>query len=296
MTKLSPYSICIVLLGASLVLGRHTLLATFALAAQREEYTHILLIIPVAVALLWLDWKPIAGVAETGPSFAWLVLGVSAIVAVFARWNPAFFSADVQLSATMFALVTWWLGGFVLCFGLRASRLARFPLLFLYWLVPWPQFLVDHVVSWLQRESALCASALYSLSGMPVTLDGISLLLPGLTLNVAPECSSIRSSLLLLVTTMILGQLFLRSPWRKVLLIVAAILLSPAKNGLRIFAIGFLTLRVDPAYLNGWLHERGGFAFLAIAQAAVLGLLWILRRGEHPAGKDAAANPISAPG
>src|SRR5579863_6491567 len=107
MTKPSPYLVCASLLGASLVLGRHTLLATFALASQREEYTHILLIIPVAAALLWLDWKSIFSAVEPGAVVGSLLLGISAIIAVFVRWNPASFSSDVHLSVAMLALVTW---------------------------------------------------------------------------------------------------------------------------------------------------------------------------------------------
>ena len=82
--------------------------------------------------------------------------------------------------------------------------------------------------------------------GVPVTQDGLFLTIPGLTLMVAEECSSIRSSSMLLVTTMVLAQLLLRSTWRKALLIAIAVPLSVAKNGLRIFAIAMLGTRVDP--------------------------------------------------
>ncbi len=80
--------------------------------------------------------------------------------------------------------------------------------------------------------------------------------IPGLDIEVAQECSSIRSSLMLVVTTMVLAHLFLRSWWRKVLLIAVAIPLSVAKNGFRIFTIGELGTRVDPSFLSGRLIIR----------------------------------------
>jgi exosortase/archaeosortase family protein len=104
--------------------------------------------------------------------------------------------------------------------------------------------------------------------------------IPGLTLEVAPECSSIRSSLMLIVTTMVLAQVLLRSPWRKVLVITVAIPLSIAKNGLRIFTLGMLATRVDPSFLTGRLHRQGGIIFFSVALAAIIFFLWILRRGE----------------
>ena len=51
------------------------------------------------------------------------------------------------------------------------------------------------------------------------------------------------------------------------------------KNGLRIFTIGFLTTRVDPSYISGNLHRNGGVVFLAIALAAIVGILLLLRKG-----------------
>jgi exosortase len=92
---------------------------------------------------------------------------------------------------------------------------------------------------------------MFRLVGVPVTQDGIMLSIPGLDIEVARECSSIRSSLMLFVTTMVLAQLFLRLWWRKALLIVAAIPLSVAKNGLRIFTIAELGTRVDSRFLDG---------------------------------------------
>jgi exosortase/archaeosortase family protein len=86
---------------------------------------------------------------------------------------------------------------------------------------------------------------------------------------------------MLVVTTMVLAQLLLRSPWRKILVIAAAIPLSVAKNGLRIFAIAMLATRVDPSFLTGRLHRQGGIIFFLIAMAAIFLLLWLLRRGEQ---------------
>jgi exosortase/archaeosortase family protein len=59
-----------------------------------------------------------------------------------------------------------------------------------------------------------------------------------------------------------------------------AIPVAIAKNGLRIFVLGYLAIRVDRTYLAGRLHHQGGFIFFLIALAAVFLLLWILRRGE----------------
>jgi exosortase len=189
--------------------------------------------------------------------------------------------ADVQLSGNMLAFVVWWIAAFILCFGSDAFRNARFPLCFLLWLVPFPAFLLDPIVELLQRGSAASAHWLFAAARVPVEQRGMLLHIPDLTLEVAPECSSIRSSLILLVTTMVVAQLLLRSTWRKAVVVAVAIPLSVAKNGLRIFVIGMLATRVDPRFLTGRLHRQGGVIFLLIALAAIFLVIWILRRGEE---------------
>jgi exosortase len=123
---------------------------------------------------------------------------------------------------------------------------------------------------------------MFRVAGVPVTQDGIMLSIPNLDIEVARECSSIRSSLMLVVTTMVLAHLFLRSWWRKALLIAAAIPLSVGKNGLRIFTIAELGTRVDPGFLTGKLHHQGGILFFGLSVIAVGALLGVLRRTEFP--------------
>jgi len=121
---------------------------------------------------------------------------------------------------------------------------------------------------------------MFRAAGVPATQNGILLFIPGLALEVARECSSIRSSLMLIITTMVLVHLFLRSWWRKLLLVMIAIPLSVLKNALRIFTIAELATRVDPGFLDGKLHHHGGIIFFAIAVVLMVALLWILHRTE----------------
>ncbi|MGB6742414.1 MAG: exosortase/archaeosortase family protein, partial [Terracidiphilus sp.] len=147
-------------------------------------------------------------------------------------------------------------------------------------LVPFPKNVLNFIIALLQGGSAWSAHGLFAVFGVPVVQQGNLLTIPGLTVRVAQECSSIRSSSMLLVTTIVLVQVLLRSPWRKALVIGFAIPLSVAKNGLRIFAIAMLGTRVDPGYLTGRFHHQGGILFFIVALIGVLALLVICHRGE----------------
>jgi exosortase len=278
-SKFPPIPVFIGLTAASLLIWYRPLWKTVSLAAVDDRYTHILLILPISGVLIYRQWKEYRVEAHPGFRYAGLLLLVL-VLAGAARWQSFDTTSNTRLTVNILSLVTWWLGSFLVCFGPRAFRAFLFPLVFLYWLVPLPITILTRIVTGLQWGSAWASELLFKMSGTPVSLDGLVLGLPDLELEVAPECSSIRSSLILIVTAMMLAQILLRSPWRKLLVVAVAIPLSIAKNGLRIFAIGWLTIHVDAAFLEGRLHREGGIIFFAVALAAIFVLLWILYGGE----------------
>ena len=297
MSPSSLYRSFALLLLVSLVLWWHSLVATLALAVRNNAYTHILLIIPVSVALIVSEWRSRKPQPKSNFRAGLALLVPAILVGVIGGgwWEPASLPVGMQLLLGMLAVVIWWIGSFVCCFGTRISRMYVFPLCFLLWLVPLPEFALNHIVDFLQQGSAFAARLLFVLAGVPVTQDGIRLTVPGLTLEVAEECSSIRSSLLLLVTTMVLAQLFLRSAWGKGLVILAAIPLSIAKNGFRIFALSTLAVYVDPSFLHGWLHHQGGIVFFLLFLVGLFVLLWLVRWAERKLMAQSAVEKLAIP-
>ena len=288
--KLLPLTAFFILGAISVVIWWVPLTSSFALALRDDQYTHILLILPMSAALIFLDWKapnPSSGLATSlgsvslgSASLGSVLLVVAASVTFYVRWRVVAIPFDERLSLNMLALVVWWIAAFILCFGTSAFRRELFPLCFLFGMAPLPGFVLNLIVILLQQGSAAVAHFLFVVARVPVEQQGLLVHIPGLTVEVARECSSIRSSSMLLVTTMVLAQLLLRSPWRKALVVAVAIPLSVVKNGLRIFVIAMLATRVDPSFLTGRLHREGGIIFFLIALGAVFLLLWVFRRGE----------------
>jgi len=280
MTKLAQHEAAFVALWVvSLVVGWRSLAEVFSLSSRNDEYTYVLLVLPISAALIFLDRRALRALVTLNVR-AGSALLVAAVLIACTSFGWPVLSGDAQLSVRMLALVLSWIGAFELCFGSRAARLVLFPLCFLFGLVPPPQHFLVAIVALLQQGSAWTAHLLFAAFGIPVAQDDVMLTIPGLTLQVAQECSSIRSSLMLLVTTIVLAYLLLRSSWRRTLLIALAVPLSVAKNGLRIFTIAMLGTRVDSGYLTGRFHHQGGIVFFAIALFGIFALLWILQRGE----------------
>ena len=277
------------LVAISLVLGWRPLFQTGLLAAQNDEYTHILLILPISLWMIFLELKSSRKEGSWSFRVGLPVLGSAILLAVYAHMAVSRMPEDVHLAAQVLALLVAWIGIFVLCSGVEASRPALFPLLLLVALVPLPRCVLDPIIAFLQVGSAWSAHVLFAAIGVPSIQNGVQISIPGLTMQVAQECSSIRSSSMLLVTAVILSQFFLRAFWGKALIALITIPLSVAKNGLRIFTIAMLGTRVDPGYLNGRLHHQGGILFFAFALGCLFVAIWICRRAE---GEPRAATSV----
>jgi exosortase len=263
---------------ASLAAWWHPFVTTIGLALDRDTHTHILLIVPLSCVLIYIGRHGFYQPSEKA-TLGISLLAAALLIAGSAHWTTRL-SADVTLSLNMLSLGLWWLGSFMVCFGERVFRSFLFPLCFLLFVVPIPEFALNRIVQSLQQESAFAARMMFHMARVPVTQEGTVLSIPDLDVEVAPECSSIRSSLILVILTLVLGQLLLRSWRRKAILFAIALPLSFVKNGFRIFVISELGTRVDPAYLDGWLHHHGGVVFLAVAIGIICLFLWALRRTE----------------
>ena len=104
--------------------------------------------------------------------------------------------------------------------------------------------------------------------------------MPGVTIEIAKECSGIRSSVALVITSLLAGHLFLRSSWKKAVLTLTTVPLLIVKNGIRIVTLSLLSIYVDPGFLTGGLHRDGGILFFFLALALLTPVLWLLQKSE----------------
>jgi exosortase len=201
-------------------------------------------------------------------------------------WN---LNSTNPVSLLMLAAVFVWLGAFALFFGARAFRAAAFPLLFLLFMVPIPEPVLSNIIHFLQAGSSKMAEAFFGIAGVPYHRQGFVFELPGVAIRVAEECSGIRSTLALLITTVLASYMFLKSSWKRLILCLAVVPIAIFKNGLRIATLSTLAVYVNPEFLHGNLHRHGGIVFFIIALLPLGLLLRLLEKGENQgpaAGQD----------
>lgn len=161
-------------------------------------------------------------------------------------------------------------------------RPLAFPFGLLIFMVPFPDVLTGLIEGWLQHGSAVAAGWMFSLSGMVVFQQGLFFHLPSVTLQVAPECSGIHSTIVLLIVSLVAAHFFLRTPWKCVLLCVMVIPLALLRNGFRVFVLGELCEHISPAILDSPIHHHGGPLFFALSLIPLSALLYFLVKSERP--------------
>jgi exosortase C (VPDSG-CTERM-specific) len=158
-----------------------------------------------------------------------------------------------------------------------------FAALFLVFIIPFPSFVERWIESFFQHGSAQVAYSFLWTSGIPILREGSFVFhLPSFSLAVAPECSGIHSSLVLFITSLLAGHLFLQRPTHRALLTIAVIPLAFVRNGFRIFTIAQLCVQVSPNMINHPIHRQGGPIFFALSLIPFFFVLYYLRKREIP--------------
>ena len=252
-------------------------------AGHSSLHSYILLIPFVSGYLLYLrrDQLPKKRVADLPFGIVLLAGGLGVFAFTYWVHVPRLVSAENQyfVLLTISFLCCLAAGGFFF-FGRDWMRAAAFPLAYLIFMVPMPDAMADALETASKYASAEVANVLFHLSGTPFVRAGVVFQLPNITIEVAQECSGIRSSWVLLMTSILAANLFLKTSWRRFALFAFVIPLAILRNGFRILVIGLLCVNVGPQMIHSVIHRRGGPVFFALSLIPLFVLLWWLRNGE----------------
>ena len=253
-----------------------------------EFHSYILLIPFISLYLAWLKrgslrirFEPVRKMASV-----FLAAGILVLLAywLFLR-SRLMLVEDDYLAVMMISFLLLFCGICGIFLGKEALRAFSFPLALLGFMVPIPTFAMPSINAFLQNGSAAAAQGFFSLSGMPYLKAGLVFQLPDINLEVATECSGIQSSMVLLITGLVAGHLFLRRPWNRAILALLMIPLGLLRNGFRVFTIGELCVRIGPQMIHSPIHYKGGPIFFALSLILLFLLLVVLQRSERSSGK-----------
>ena len=284
-SRLRSFALATVVLALCFAVPLHDLIW---FAATSEFHSYILLIPFISAYLVWLKKGsiPICSQPARKTSLVFLTAGTAALIVywLFLR-SQLKLAEDDYLAVMVTSFLLFFFGVCGLFLGREMLRATSFPLGMLIFMVPIPAFAMPSIDFFLQHGSAAATQGFFSLSGTPFLRNGLIFQLPGITIQVAPECSGIQSSMVLLITGLVAAYLFLRKPWNRALLTLLMIPLGLLRNGFRVFTIGELCVHIGPQMINSPIHHRGGPIFFALSLIPLFVILVVLRKSERARGK-----------
>lgn len=255
------------------------------LAVSGELYSHLPLIPFVVAYLVWLRRDALQALPFEPARWPALVLALGGVVVGLLSLTGNISARSARLDDVVFwqmlGVYLLTLAGAFWFLGVRVMKQCLFPVLILAFMLPFPHRVFLGFEIFFQHTSAEAAAFMIQLSGTPMLRQGMVFELPGITISVAPECSGIRSSLVLFITSLLAGQIFLRRPINRLILAGLVIPLAILRNGFRILTIAWLCVHVSPDMINSMIHRQGGPFFFALSLAPFFLFLILLVRRER---------------
>jgi exosortase len=267
------------ILFSSLIFS-HAVSAFVRTSLSNPDASHLILIPFISACVMFVERRKVFRDLSYDKAIGGCFLFLACAAVIVTHFAGGGISRDAQLSGCILALALSWVAGFALLFGRSACRAGYFSLLFLFLMIPLPKSFLSRVIYLLQLGSTWVTESLFDLLGIPVLREGFVLHLAQFNIEVAQECSGIRSSMALLVLALLVSHFQLNRFWSKLLFVVSGLLMMILKNGIRIATLSVLAIYVDPDFLLGKLHREGGIVFFALALLLLFPVLALLQRLE----------------
>lgn len=263
--SLAPWWPALIVAATSLWLLRDTAQAMATVWARSDTFMHGFLVPPIAA---WLAWRRRAQVVQQHVRpMPWVLGLIGAACMVWLLGDLASVS-----TASQFALVTILVLSVPALFGWGVTRVLLFPLLFLYFAVPFGEFAVPRLMSWTADVTAFALRAV----GIPVFHEGLEFVIPSGNWSVVEACSGVRY----LIASFMMGTLFAYLTYtstRKRLIFVALSLTVPlVANWMRAVIIVLIGHFSDNRLASGVDHLVYGWVFfgLMIGAMFLIGARW----------------------
>ena len=262
----------------------HSILAALVLDWWNDpNFSHGFVIPVFSLCVVWQQRKRLAAL-PVAPSW----LGLAVIAGALIVLIVGNLGAELFLSRSSLVLL---LAGMIIYFaGWRHFQALLFPWGVLFLMIPIPVIIFNEIAFPLQFLASQLATWLLSVLGVPVLREGNVIHLPVMSLEVVEACSGIRSLVSLSALAVIYAYFVeARNLWRAAL-VIAAIPIAVAANGLRIMGTGLVVQYWDPQKGEGFFHTFSGWIIFVLSLAmlfAVHGALKILR-GRSVKKKEAA--------
>ncbi|MGZ4959717.1 MAG: VPLPA-CTERM-specific exosortase XrtD [Methylomonas sp.] len=237
-----------------------------------EEYSHGFFIPCITIYLIWIRRGELPLASEFSDSVAGLLMMALGLL-VFILGSLATIRTLEQ-----YAFLIVLVGLFAAAFGVRGLRISAVPLLFLIFMVPFPNFILNNLSSKLQLISSWLGVEFIRACDIMVYLEGNVIDLGNYKLQVVDACSGLRYLFPLSSLAFLCAYLFKGPFWQKLLIFLSSAPLTVFMNSFRIGVIGVLVDNWGTEMAEGFLHDFEGWAVFLLCMALLFVEMWIFSR------------------
>ncbi|MFQ5756761.1 MAG: exosortase A [Acidiferrobacterales bacterium] len=265
---LNPANIVLLLITAALILYQSTAATLVQLwTGGNAKYSHGLLLLGLCLVIFWKRWVRILDDLSLQPH----VLGICLLVITSLVW----FLAQIAHVQIVQQLSLVFLVGFLVwaLLGYQAVKSLAFPILLMLFAVP----IWDSLNIYLQHATARAVVRLLDWTGVPAALEGLFILVPAGTFEVAEYCSGLGQLVAALTLAFLYAYVRQVGPRLGLLCAAAAALVSFLTNTIRIYVVVLVgqSTSMQHPLLNdhdtlGWVLFGAGIGLLALVGSKYL--------------------------
>lgn len=255
-----------------LVIYQQTVLSTVAIWMRSETFTHGFFIFPISAYLIWMKRKSLAEIAPcpdyrgllamAGLGLGWLLADAGSVQVV------------AQLCLVAMIPVTVWT-----MLGLQVARAITFPLGFLFFAVPFGEFLIPPLMDF---TADFVVTAL-QITGIPVYREGTFFTIPSGQWSVVEGCSGLRYLIASFTLGTLYGYLTYRSNKRRLIFAALSLIVPIFANGMRAYMIVMIAHLSNMKLALGVDHYIYGWVFFGIVMTLLfwIGAFWREDQPDH---------------
>ncbi|MCP3442060.1 exosortase [Bradyrhizobium sp. CCGUVB14] len=252
---------------------------------QTEQEGHGPLII---AATLWLIWQSRDRLKRVelapAPIAGWAILLLGLVLMYLSRLQQGLLT--VEMGSVLPVIV----GSILICAGWPMLRSLAFPIGFLVFAVPMPDWLVDSMTVPLKVFISDTVTKVLYAAGFPVAQNGVMIMIGTYQLLVKDACSGMNSIFALSAIGVFYVYAFRwKEKLRGILLLLSIVPITILSNFIRVFALVLMAYYGGPDLIEGVVHDLTGISLFVVALlllfifdgilGMIIGLVAKLRRG-----------------
>jgi exosortase D (VPLPA-CTERM-specific) len=240
------------------------------------EYSHGLLIPPIALFLLWQQKDRLERIAFTGSWWGLALVVLGGALLVLGQLATVYTLIQYAYLLTLFGLA-------LALAGPAAFRFLFMPLFVLVFMIPLPSFVLSNLSTKLQLLSSQIGVWFIRLFDISVFVEGNVIDLGGYKLQVAEACDGLRYLFPLMTLGFLMAYFYKGAAWKRVVVFLSSIPLTVIMNSFRVGAIGVMVEHWGIGMAEGFLHEFQGWAVFMASAGLMVGEIALLNRvGREP--------------